>query len=80
MPGPVLALAAALSVLTPAAALAEYYAYCVRGRIQVDQRSPEEMRQNLGACPMSQGFSTRSSAESFAQRNFGGIGAACSCR
>jgi hypothetical protein len=29
---------------------------------------------------MSQGFSTRSSAESFARRNFGGIGGSCSCR
>jgi len=77
---PALMLATVLAVLTPAAALADYYAYCVRGRIQVDQRSPEEMRRNLGACPMSQGFSTRSSAESFARRNFGGIGGSCSCR
>lgn len=66
--------------LAPTAALADYYAYCVRGRIQVDQRSPDEMRSNLGACPMSQGFSTRSDAENFARRNFGGIGGSCSCR
>lgn len=75
-----IAVALALGCLTPAAALADYYAYCVRGRIQVDQRSPDEMRSQLGACPMSQGFSTRSDAENFARRNFGGVGGSCSCR
>jgi hypothetical protein len=69
-----------LALLAPTAALADYYAYCVRGRIQVDQRSPDEMRNQLGACAMSQGYSTRSDAENFARRNFGGVGGSCSCR
>lgn len=76
----IVTLVVALGCLAPAAALADYYAYCVRGRIQVDQRSPDEMRSQLGACPMSQGFSTRSDAENFARRNFGGVGGSCSCR
>ena len=75
-----IALAVVGALLAPTAALADYYAYCVRGRIQVDQRSPDEMRSQLGACPMSQGFSTRSDAENFARRNFGGVGGSCSCR
>jgi hypothetical protein len=69
-----------LALLAPTAALADYHAYCVRGRIQVDQRSPDEMRSQLGACPMSQGFNLRSEAENFARRNFGGVGGSCSCR
>jgi hypothetical protein len=69
-----------LALLAPTAALANYHAYCVRGRIQVDQRSPDEMRSQLGACAMSQGYPTRSDAESFARRNFGGVGGSCSCR
>jgi hypothetical protein len=76
----VFAALAAVTLLLPAAALADYYAYCVRGRIAIDQRSPDEMRAQLGACPMSQGYSTRSDAEGFARRNFGGVGGACSCR
>lgn len=70
----------AAALLMPAVALADYYAYCVRGRIEIDQRSPDEMRAQLGACPMSQGYSTRSDAENFARRNFGGVGGSCSCR
>jgi hypothetical protein len=69
-----------VALFAPAAALADYYAYCVRGRIAIDQRSPDEMRNQLGACPMSQGYSTRSDAENFARRNFGGVGGTCSCR
>jgi hypothetical protein len=29
---------------------------------------------------MSQGFNLRSEAESFARRNFGGVGGSCACR
>lgn len=70
----------AVALVLPTAAMADYYAYCVHGRIAIDQRSPEEMRAQLGACPMSQGYSTRSDAETFARRNFGGVGGSCSCR
>lgn len=76
----VAALAVAAALLAPAAALADYYVYCASGRIEIDQRDPPEMRSQRGACPMSQGFSTRSDAENFARRNFGGVGGSCSCR
>ena len=75
-----IALGVALTLLAPASALASYYAYCASSRIEIDQREPAEMRSQRGACPMSQGFSTRSDAENFARRDFGGVGGSCSCR
>lgn len=77
-----LAAGIALALLAPTAAFADYWVYCYNRRIEVDQRDPAQMRIARGTsiCPMSQGFSTRSSAEGFARRNFGGIGGACSCR
>lgn len=77
---PALAVAAALMV--PAAALADYYVYCSHSRIEVDMRDPDQMRIARGTsfCQMGPGFSTRSDAENFARRNFGGAGASCSCR
>lgn len=75
-----LALAAILAAFVPAAALADYWVYCASGRIEIDQRTPDEMRSQRSACAMSQGFSSRSDAEGFARRNFGGVGGSCSCR
>lgn len=75
-------LAVALALLAPAAALADYYVYCDRGRIEVDMRDPDQMRIARGTsfCQMGPAFSTRSDAENFARRNFGNTGASCSCR
>ena len=70
----------AAALMAPVAALADYWVYCASGRIAIDQRDPAEMRTQRGACPMSQGFSSRSDAEGFARRNFGGVGGSCSCR
>lgn len=77
---PALVLAAAL--LAPATALANYYVYCANGRIEVDGREPDQMRiaRGSGVCQMGPRFGFLSDAQSFAQRNFGGPGRACSCR
>jgi hypothetical protein len=56
-----------------------YGVFCAGGRIEVDSRSEEQMRSQRGACQLSR-FSSRSDAEGFARRNFGGIGSRCSCR
>lgn len=66
----------------PAFASTTYTVYCARGRIEVETRSLAQMRQARGSnvCQMGQGSTTRSSAVRLADRNHGGIGAACSCR
>lgn len=65
---------------TPAAQSTESYGvFCARGRIVVDSRSADQMQSGQGACQL-QRFSTRSDAEGFARRNFGGVGGNCSCR
>lgn len=77
-----LAATGALMVLAGAAgpALADGYGvFCASGRIEIDGRSAEQMRTHRGACQLSR-FSTRSDAENFARRNFGRVGASCSCR
>ena len=69
-------------MLTPVAALADYYVYCANGKIEVDSRNPEQMRiaRGSGVCQMGPRFGFLSDAQSFAQRNFGGAGRTCSCR
>jgi hypothetical protein len=65
------------------AALAQTYSsygvFCANGRIEIDQRSEEQMRSQRGACQFAR-FPNRSDAENFARRNFGRVGASCSCR
>ncbi|GGG44881.1 hypothetical protein GCM10010964_35360 [Caldovatus sediminis] len=80
---PAAATLAALAVLaTPTAASASYYVYCANGRIEVDGRDPEQMRNARGSnvCQMGPRFDYLSDAQEFARRNFGGAGRACSCR
>lgn len=78
----VFAALAAVVLLAPAAALADYYVYCANSRIEVDSRNPEQMRsaRGSGMCQMGPKFGFLSDAQSFAQRNFGGAGRPCSCR
>lgn len=65
----------------PAArAQTKYTVYCASSKIEIDGRTPAEMKSQRGACPMGQSFSTRSDAESFAKKNFGGPGKSCSCK
>jgi len=77
-----LPLAAAMLLLGAAPAFASYYVYCDRGRISVDSRDNNQMRIARGSsfCQMGPQFSTRSGAQDFARRNFGGEGRSCSCR
>lgn len=64
----------------PGSAQTESYGvFCASGRIEVDARSEEQMRSNRGACQFAR-FPTRSDAENFARRSFGGVGSSCSCR
>jgi hypothetical protein len=72
--------AVAALVAMPRDALADYYVYCASSRIEVDSRDPEQMRTaRSNFCVLGQ-FSTRSDAENFARRNFGGVRSSCSCR
>lgn len=69
-------------LLTASAGAQSYESYgvfCASGRIEIDSRSEEQMRSNRGACQFAR-FPTRSDAEGFARRNFGGVGGSCSCR
>ncbi len=77
-----MAAVAAVLVLAPGAARADYWVYCDRGKIAVDGRDPEQMRIARGTsfCPMGPKFGFRMDAMGFAQRNFGGEGRSCSCR
>lgn len=72
---------AVAALFAPAAALADYYVYCANNRIEVDSRNPDQMRsaRGSGTCQMGPKFGFLSDAQSFAQRNFGGAGRACSC-
>lgn len=56
-----------------------YGVFCARGRVVIDSRSEDQMRSNQGACQFRR-FGSRSSADSFARSNFGGVGGSCSCR
>jgi hypothetical protein len=71
--------AAAMQLSTVSARAEDYGVFCASRRIEVDSRSEDEMRRQRGACQFRR-FSTRSDAEGFARRNFGGVGASCSCR
>lgn len=75
-----LAFGVLVALLAPVAALADCRVHCTSSRIGVEQRDPDQMPNQPGACPMSQGFTARSDAEGFARRNFGGVGGSCSCR
>ncbi len=70
-----------IAVSASAQAQSSYYVYCAGGRIEVDGRDPEQMRiaRGSGVCVLGQ-FGTRSDAENFARRNFGGVRSSCSCR
>lgn len=81
---PSLCRAAALSLLALGASVGlakaeDYGVFCAGDRVVVDSRSSDEMKSQRGACAFSR-FSTRSSAESFARKNFGSVGASCSCK
>ena len=59
----------------------KYSVYCASGKIEVDMRSFEEMKSARGSdtCKLAE-FNYLSDANSFAQKNFGGVGAKCSCK
>ena len=73
---------AGILTLLPMPASASYYVYCANGRVEVDGRNPGQMRsaRGSGVCQLGAEFKYLSDAQSFAQRNFGGAGKACSCR
>ena len=73
---------AALLALTPFAAHASgYYVYCANSKIEVDSRDFAQMKsaRGSGICQLGS-FGYLSDAQSFAKKNFGGVGGKCSCR
>jgi hypothetical protein len=56
-----------------------YGVFCASGKIEIDGRSADQMRSQRGACQFAR-FPFRMDAESFAKKNFGKVGASCSCR
>lgn len=80
MRGTLLMTAAGLLLAGAAAAQTRYSVYCANGRIEVDSRDPEQMRiaRGSGVCQFGS-FTTLSSAQDLAQRQFGGAGASCTC-
>jgi hypothetical protein len=59
----------------------KYYVYCANNRIEIDMRDPARMKSARGSdvCMFSE-FNFHTDARNFAQKNFGAIGARCSCR
>ena len=63
--------------LSSSLALADYYVYCVNGKIEVDMRDPTQMKSARGSEPTTMGkFSHRLDAEKLAKQ-LGGVGAKC---
>ena len=58
-----------------------YYVHCANNKIEVDSRDPAQMKtaRGSGVCQMGS-FGFRMDAESFAKKNFGGVGGKCACR
>lgn len=70
------------AMLAPGTAWASGYSvYCANGKIEVDSRDFNQMRnaRGSGVCQFGS-FSYASDAENFAKKNFGGPGGNCSCR
>lgn len=78
------AAASLLVLLAPASGFAQtiehYTVYCADDRIEISQFDIEQMRIRRGSdvCQFAQ-YTSRSSAMSFAEKNFGGEGKDCSC-
>ncbi len=69
-------------LLLPSVAQAQaggYGVFCASGKIEIDSRSADQMRSQRGACQFAR-FPFRMDAEGFVKRNFGRVGASCSCR
>lgn len=76
----VAAITLGIAVASSRAETSHYYVYCANGRIEVDGRSPEQMRIARGSdvCVLGT-FGFLSSAQDFARQNFGGEGRPCTC-
>ena len=71
----------AITLLPLPAQAAGYFVYCANNKIEVDSRDPTQMKtaRGSGVCQMGS-FGFRMDAESFAKKNFGGVGGKCACR
>lgn len=60
--------------------VSKYYVMCINSRITVEQFDLAQMKVRHGSnvCQFSE-FTSVSSAESFAEKNFGGKGKSCTC-
>lgn len=77
----IIAAAVALATAPLTAQAAGYYVYCANSKIEVDSRDFNQMKsaRGSGICQMGS-FGYRMDAESFAKKNFGGVGGKCACR
>ena len=71
----------AMLVFAAAPAWAEYGVFCINNRVTTEQWDLAQMRVRHGSNVCQFGsFGFSSDADAFAQKNFAGKGAACSCR
>jgi len=78
------AITCALAHLVPlsfAQSSTKYSVYCANGKIEVDMRTLDQMKSARGSdvCQLGE-FNYLADAQSFAKKNFGGVGSGCSCR
>ena len=59
----------------------KYYVYCANNKVEIDMRDLPQMRSARGSdvCMFGQ-FNFHTDAQNFARKNFGAVGARCSCR
>ncbi len=80
----VLAALAVLATLVPASALATTYVYCVNDRIEVDRRTPNQMKSERGhstICIIGPTFDFGPDAVRWVESNLRSkVGGSCSCR
>ncbi|TWT13906.1 hypothetical protein [Reyranella sp. CPCC 100927] len=78
------ALLASLAVLAPGSALAMTYVYCINDKIEVDQRTLNQMKSDRGhstICIIGPSFDFGPDAVRWVEANLKSkVGGACSCR
>lgn len=78
-----LAMGVGFAVLAaPTAALADYWVYCIHGKIKIESRPPADVGRSYistSLCTLGS-FKHVSDARSFATKNWKGEGQSCACR
>lgn len=72
----------AASLAAPGAALADYWVYCIHGKVKIESRPPADVGRSYistSLCTLGS-FKHVSDARSFATKNWKGEGQSCACR